>query len=172
MFARIPYFESKTLAKQKQVIRRRKRNRILPGMPARMQNFLVKVQRVKVGVLLLFTLASRSGGRRSVCTKLLILAGAYAFRFKSRLVGLQDDIVCCIRVPNMEKVVVGCRKNISRSRLKSVHIILSVTAECALKLVKDTVIFIQVTKFCAQVFMDRNCFYGFILHGNIPNLQR
>lgn len=49
---------------------------------------------------------------------------------------------------------------------------LSVTAECTFKLVKDTIILVQVAKLLTEMIMNVDSLDWFVLHGDIPNLER
>ena len=74
-------------------------------MPRRMQNLLVKVYSVKIGVFVLSVLSSRCDS--------LILGRTSSHGLEGTLVSLQDDIVSGSNVKNMEIVVVGSRKNVA-----------------------------------------------------------
>ena len=55
--------------------------------------------------------------------------------------------------------------------LESVCRILSVAAECALKLIKDAVILIKITQLVAQMIVDIDSLNRSALHVDIPNLE-
>lgn len=49
--------------------------------------------------------------------------------------------------------------------------LLSVTTECALKLIKDTIVLIKIAEFVSKVVVDVDCLHGSALHVDIPYFQ-
>lgn len=49
--------------------------------------------------------------------------------------------------------------------------LLSVSAECALELVKDAVVLIKIAEFVSKVVVDVDCLHWSALHVDIPHFQ-
>ena len=138
------------------------------GMPAHMQNLLVKVDLIGVG-LLAHALGSTSW-RASPTALLAVLTGtsvhgrgnANLLCLEGALVCLQHDLGVLVRVARVdhEVVVIG-----------ACHDILRVSGEGHLELVKDAVVLVGVAESWSEVFMDGNRLYWLAFHVHVPDLD-
>ena len=157
------------------VVRRRNSNTILLRMPAHMQDLLVKINLVRIG-LLPHTLGatSRGGAVRptallasdsvpsTLCTWVHRGRDADLLGFEGGLVGLQDDFGVVARLGGVdhEVVVVG-----------ACHDVPSVAGEGDFELVEDGVVLVRVAESGAEVLVDRDRLYRLLLHVDVPDLD-
>lgn len=133
-----------------------------------MQNLLVKVNLIRIGLLLhpaaRASRATRSGSiLLAVGTSVHRCRDANLFRLERRLVGLQHNlrILALVGGVNHKVIVVA-----------SSHHVLRVTRKDDFELVKDAVVLVRVAQTRPEVFMDRNGLDGLSFHVDIPHLHR
>lgn len=150
------------------VVRSSNGDAVLMGMPAHMQNLLVKVNLIGVG---LFAHALGTSSWRTCPAALLaVLTGtgvhgrgnANLLCLEGALVCLQHDLGILVRVARVDHEVVVIR---------ACHDILGVTGEGYLELVEDAVVLVGVAESGAEVLMDGNGLHRLSLHINIPDLD-
>ena len=144
-------------------------------MPAHMQNLLVKINLVRIG-LLTHTLGATGRGGAVRPTALLASDGvpgtlrtwihrgrdADLLGLEGGLVGLQDDfgVVAGLGGVVHEVVVVRARHDVS-----------SVAGEGDLELVEDGVVLVRVAESGPEVLVDRDRLYRLLLHVDVPDLD-
>lgn len=142
-------------------------NAILIRMPAHVQDLLVKVDLIRVG-LLLHAPAHANG---AACSGPILLSirtlvhrrwDANLLRLESRLICLQYDLRLLARVGGVDHEVVV---------VTSSHHVLCVARENNLELVENAVILICVTQTRSQVLVDGDRFDGLLFHVDIPDLN-
>lgn len=120
------------------IIRSSNGDAVLMRVPAHMQNLLVKVDLVGVGLL---AHALGTASRRAGPATLLAILGVHGrgdsdlLRLECALVGLQDNLGVLIRITGIDHEVVVVRAG---------HDISCITGESDFKLVKDAVILVGV----------------------------
>lgn len=132
-----------------------------------MQNLLVKVDLIGIGLLLHTTArasrASRSGTiLLSVGSAVHRCRHANLLRLEGRLVRLQHNlrVLLLIRGVDHEVVVVASR-----------HHVLRVTRKDDFEFIKDAVVLVCVAETRPQVFVDRDSLDGLSFHVDIPHLD-
>ena len=150
------------------VVRSSNGDAVLMGMPAHMQNLLVEVDLIGVG-LLTHALGTASWRARPAAL-LAVLTGtgvhgrgnANLLCLECALVCLQHDLGILVRVARVDHEVVVIR---------ACHDILCVSGEGHLELVEDAVVLVGVAESGSEVLMDRDCLYWLTLHVHVPDFD-
>jgi hypothetical protein len=161
--------------KQTYVIRGSNRYAVLERMPAHMQDLLVEVDLIRIGLLPHSPpLPTRSSSRTSSPRTTLLSTTGWARRavdrcrdadflcFERRLVGLKDHFRFSLRVRWIDHEVVVVAAG---------HDITAVTAEDHFKLIKNAVIFVRVAESRAKMLVYWDSLNRLTLHIHIPDLD-
>jgi hypothetical protein len=148
------------------VVRSCNRNTVLKGMPAHVQDLLVEVDLVGIG-LLLHPTAGTGGAARSRASLLsiaLVHGRWYAnlLRLEGRLVRLQH---------NLRLLLLVCRVDHEVIVITAGHDVLGITGEHHLELVENAVVLIRIAQAGPQMLVDRNRLDWLAFHVDIPNLH-
>jgi hypothetical protein len=150
------------------VVRSSNGDAVLMGMPAHMQNLLVEVDLIGVG-LLAHTLGATSwGARPTALLAVLTSTGVHGrgnadlLRLEGALVRLQHDLGVLVRVARVDHEVVVIR---------ACHDILRVSGESHLELVEDAVVLVGVTESGSEVLMNGDCLYWLTFHVYVPDFN-
>lgn len=150
------------------VVGGRNGNTIFIRMPAHVQDLLVEVDLVRIGLLLH---AAAGAGRAARARAVLLSVGvlvhrrrhAHLLRLEGRLVRLEHDlrVLALVRGVDHKVVVVAAG-----------HDILGIAREDHLEFVEDAVVLVRVAQARSQVFVDGDGLDGLSLHVDIPDLDR
>ena len=148
------------------VVRGRNRNTVLKGMPAHVQDLLVEVDLVGIGLLLHPTARTRGAARpRASLLSITLVHGrwyANLLRLEGRLVRLQH---------NLRLLLLVCRVDHKVVVITAGHDVLGITGEHNLELVENAVVLIRIAQAGAQMLVDRNRLDWLAFHVDIPNLH-
>ena len=153
---------------QTHVVRSSNGDAVLMGMPAHMQNLLVEVDLVSVG-LLAHALGATSW-RAGPAALLAVLTGtgvhgrrnANLLGLEGALVGLQNDLGVLVRVARVDHEVVVIR---------ACHDILCVSGEGHLELVEDAVVLVGVAESGSEVLVNGDSLYWLTFHVHVPDFD-
>ena len=153
---------------QTHVVRSSNGDAVLMGMPAHMQNLLVKVDLIGVGLLAHALSATSWRARPTALLAVLTGTGVHGrgnanlLCLEGALVCLQHDLGILVRVARVDHEVVVIR---------ACHDILCVSGEGHLELVEDAVILVGVAESGSEVLVDGNCLDWLTLHVHVPDLD-
>ena len=150
------------------VVRSSNSDAVLMGMPAHMQDLLVEVDLIGVG-LLAHALGATSWRARPT-TLLAVLTGtgvhgrgnANLLCLEGALVCLQHDLGVLVRVARVDHEVVVIR---------ACHDILCVSGEGHFELVKDAVVLVGVAESGSEVLVNGDCLHWLTFHVHVPDLD-
>lgn len=148
------------------IVCRRNCNAVFEWMPAHVQDLLVEVDLIRIGLLLHATAgAGRAAGSR---TSLLSVALAHRRRY-TNLLCLECRLVCLEH--NLRILFFLCGVDHEVVVVAAGHNVLGVAREDHLELVEDAIVLVRIAEARAQVLVDGDGLDWLAFHVDIPNLH-